>query len=250
MLRLSRHARWIEFPAPVRAQGKTENRSFWAPNFELRIIKNECGFSTPHVPYALFSSLDVRFAPESGQIADMSACPLSANNDRMQRSKKAVLFDRFVGPHKQCWRDTETECLRVFAQVSTAKPRHGRPMAGFLRSVRGGSLHPSHAIQMSRLATTSTIPVMSTAKQENSRRSLRSICILPPPLTSHVLGHLDTPRYCPWFAIRLRNHHESFHACSARGLSGHILCGDHRRHRFDRPESGVAGSARVKRPLS
>jgi len=135
-----------------------------------------------------------------------------AHNDRMQRSKKAVLFDRFVGPHKQCWRDIETECLRVFAQVSTAKPRHGRPMAGFLRSVRGGSLHPSHAIQMSRLATTSTIPVMSTAKQENSRRSLRSICILPPPLTSRVPGHLDTPRYCPWFAVRLRNHHESFHA--------------------------------------
>src|SRR5215469_15483906 len=28
-----------------------------------------------------------------------------------------------------------------------------------------------------------TIPVMSTAKQENSRRSLRSTCIPPPPLT-------------------------------------------------------------------
>ena len=40
-----------------------------------------------------------------------------------------------------------------------------------------------HDIQMSRLATTITIPVMSTAKQENSTRSLRSICILPPPLT-------------------------------------------------------------------
>jgi hypothetical protein len=44
--------------------------------------------------------------------------------------------------------------------------------------------HPSeHDVQMSRLATTITIPVMRRAKQENSRRSLRSIGILPPPLT-------------------------------------------------------------------
>jgi hypothetical protein len=36
----------------------------------------------------------------------------------------------------------------------------------------------------------------------------------------------------------------------ARDLPGHILCGDHRRHRFHRLESGVARSARVKLPLS
>src|SRR5262249_59013494 len=40
-----------------------------------------------------------------------------------------------------------------------------------------------HDSQMSRPATTTTIRVTSTPKQENSTRSLRSICILPPPLT-------------------------------------------------------------------
>ena len=36
---------------------KTENQSFWAPNFELLIIKNECGFSASHVPHVLFLSI-------------------------------------------------------------------------------------------------------------------------------------------------------------------------------------------------
>jgi len=43
--------------------------------------------------------------------------------------------------------------------------------------------HPSHDSQlMTRLAATITIPVMSTAKQENSRRSLRRKRIRSPPL--------------------------------------------------------------------
>src|SRR5215469_17252748 len=55
--------------------------------------------------------------------------------------------------------------------------------------------HPSeHEIQMSRLATTITIPVMRRAKQENSRRSLRSICILPPPLTFPPCREIMTSR--------------------------------------------------------
>jgi hypothetical protein len=61
--------------------------------------------------------------------------------------------------------------------------------------------HPSeHDVQMSRLATTITIPVMRRAKQENSRRSLRSIGILPPPLTfPPVLGHHDISSDGAWF---------------------------------------------------
>jgi hypothetical protein len=83
---------------------------------------------------------------------------------------------------------------RSIRLAATMRPAMTRAtVAGFLRC--GASLHPSHDIQLSRLATTIAIPVMSTAKQENSRRSLRSIDILPPPLISCVVGHLDTPRY-------------------------------------------------------
>jgi hypothetical protein len=45
--------------------GKTENQSFWAPNFELLIIKNECGFSAPHAPHALFLSMRCPLCPRS-----------------------------------------------------------------------------------------------------------------------------------------------------------------------------------------
>ena len=152
MLRLSRHARWIEFPAPVRDQGKTENRSFWAPSSALRIIKNECGFSAPHLPHALFSSLDVRLTPESGQMADMSACLLSANNDRMQRSKKAVLFDRFVGPHKQCWRDTRDRVpSRLCASVnSKTPPRSPHGGVSALGTRRKPPSEPRHSDEQAR----------------------------------------------------------------------------------------------------
>ncbi len=44
-----------------------------------------------------------RFAPESGQIADVLRCPLGANRVLTRRSKKAPLFDQFVG-RKQRWR--------------------------------------------------------------------------------------------------------------------------------------------------
>ena len=36
---------------------------------------------------------NVRFAPESGQIADISGCPLCANRVLTHHSKKAPLFD-------------------------------------------------------------------------------------------------------------------------------------------------------------
>jgi hypothetical protein len=53
---------------------------------------------------------------------------------------------------------------------------------GGVSALGTGKKHPSeHEIQMNRLATTITIPVTRRAKQENSRRSLRSINILPPP---------------------------------------------------------------------
>jgi len=45
---------------------KTENQSFWAPNFELLIIKNECGFSASHVPHVLFLSIRCPLCARSG----------------------------------------------------------------------------------------------------------------------------------------------------------------------------------------
>jgi hypothetical protein len=43
---------------------------FWAPNFELRIIKNECGFSAPHVPHALFLSMRCPLYPNKRTSTD------------------------------------------------------------------------------------------------------------------------------------------------------------------------------------
>jgi len=94
-----------------------------------------------------------------------------------------------VKPRSAVWAGLSGGTLshRSWREGQQQKPRHWATVAGFLRSVHRGSIDPSttlrHDTQMRRLATTITIPVMSTAKQENSRRSLRSICILPPPLT-------------------------------------------------------------------
>ena len=66
-----------------------------------------------------------------------------------------------------------------------AEPRLGGAEAGFCARVLGKeeACPPSrHSQLMSRLATTITIPVMSTAKQEKSRRSLRRKRISSPPL--------------------------------------------------------------------
>ena len=85
---------------------------------------------------------------------------------------------------------------------------------------------------MSRLAIATTIPVTQAAKQKNSRRSPRSIGISRLPYTSPVLGYLDTPRF------GLRSIPDSgtitnyFMPASRTRLPGHILCGDHWRHRF------------------
>ena len=43
----------------------------------------------------------LRFAPESGQIADVSLRLLCANRVLMQRSKQPVLFDHLVGAREQ-----------------------------------------------------------------------------------------------------------------------------------------------------
>jgi hypothetical protein len=74
-------------------------------------------------------------------------------------------------------------------ECSIAKtPAMGRPWRGFCARHAEESLslyfpHPSHDSQlMSRLATTITMLVMSTAKQENSRRSLTRKRILAPSL--------------------------------------------------------------------
>ena len=48
----------------------------------------------PHKIAIVRQSLaDVRFAPEGGQIADISGCPLCANRVLTHHSKKAPLFD-------------------------------------------------------------------------------------------------------------------------------------------------------------
>src|SRR5262249_39191132 len=83
--------------------------------------------------------------------------------------------------------------------VECPEPRLGGAEAGFCARAPGNdeASPPSrHSQLMSRLATTITIPVMSTAKQEKSRRSLRRKRISsPPPLTSPMHGHLDIPRF-------------------------------------------------------
>src|SRR5262249_46267498 len=56
------------------------------------------------------SSNNVRFTPESGQRADMRACPLCANSDRTHCSK-GPLLDHLVGAAEQRDWERETECL-------------------------------------------------------------------------------------------------------------------------------------------
>jgi hypothetical protein len=50
---------------------------------------------------ALPQNHDVRFTPESGHSAALSRCPLCAKNGLMHRNKVIVLFDHFVGAHKE-----------------------------------------------------------------------------------------------------------------------------------------------------
>ena|SRR5258706_10055482 len=58
---------------------------------------------------------DVCFAPESGQIADVSAGPIRAKTglEQMQQitCADARLFDHLVGAGEQCWRHGEAERL-------------------------------------------------------------------------------------------------------------------------------------------
>src|SRR5262245_48275503 len=56
----------------------------------------------------------VRFAPASGQIADISSCPLSAISDLMPCSENAPLFDHLVGGNEQTRWHGQGECLRRF----------------------------------------------------------------------------------------------------------------------------------------
>src|SRR5215813_11614575 len=71
-----------------------------------------------------------RFTPQSRQSADMLACPLSATSRHMHRSKKAPLFDHFVGVSEQGMRrPTYDVCdadgsssSRVFASAKSAAP--------------------------------------------------------------------------------------------------------------------------------
>src|SRR5262249_45460830 len=98
--------RWVKKTGPVpslRRRAVKAQRPFWS--------NPETAFSPAERRNAY-----VRSAPESGQRPDMSVCLLHANRDLTHCSTKAVLFDRFVGPHERYWRDIETECPRVFAR--------------------------------------------------------------------------------------------------------------------------------------
>ena len=52
---------------------------------------------------------DVCFPPNSGQIADISGCPLSAKSGLTHRSKTASLFDHFIGDQQQVARHFQPE---------------------------------------------------------------------------------------------------------------------------------------------
>jgi hypothetical protein len=49
----------------------------------------------------------VRFTPESGQTADLTACPLSAKSRREQSQQGSSLFDHLVGDGEQRWSSAE-----------------------------------------------------------------------------------------------------------------------------------------------
>jgi hypothetical protein len=63
------------------------------------------------------SLADVRFAPETGQIADISGCPLCANCDRTQRSKVRVLFDYLIAASKHGRRNCAAEWAALIQPV-------------------------------------------------------------------------------------------------------------------------------------
>src|SRR5262249_54086964 len=102
--------------------------------------------------------------------------------------------------------------------------RGGALVLGTRRSSLPIFPRPSHDNQlMSRLATTITMLVMSTAKQENSRRSLTRKRISRLPFASLCSIHVDTSRHCTSFDARLTKHHELFQALcfpAAKRVSG------------------------------
>src|SRR5215831_6028894 len=54
---------------------------------------------------------DVRFTPESGQIADISGCPLCAKSGLMHCSKIDASLDHLVGTSEQRKRESKSERL-------------------------------------------------------------------------------------------------------------------------------------------
>ena len=56
---------------------------------------------------------NVRFAPESGQTAEASICPLCANRVITHCSKRHRLFDHLVGAQQERSRDRQPQMLRL-----------------------------------------------------------------------------------------------------------------------------------------
>src|SRR5262249_60130976 len=60
----------------------------------------------------------VRFTPESGQIADLSECPLCAKSGREQMQQVAPLLNHLVGDGEQPWWEAEAESQKSIETVS------------------------------------------------------------------------------------------------------------------------------------
>src|SRR5262249_23909749 len=60
----------------------------------------------------------VRFTPESGQIADLSECPLCAISGREQMQQVAPLLNHLVGGGEQPWWKGEAKSKKPTERVS------------------------------------------------------------------------------------------------------------------------------------